>query len=75
MKNLGAIALAVLVGYVVVRVVFGFAGGLIGLLLALAWFALKLLLFVGVAYWVLSVLAPDTARKIRDRVQGSPGAM
>ena len=45
-------------------------GGVLGLLLALAWVALKILIFVGVAYFVLSIISPDTARKVRERVGG-----
>lgn len=73
MKTLGPILLALLAGYLVMKLVFGVGGGLIAILLSLAWLALKVLLFVGVSYWVLSVIAPDTARKVRNRVQGTPG--
>jgi len=31
---------------------------------------MKAFLFVGVAYFVLSIISPDTARKVRERVGG-----
>ena len=72
MKGPLAIVIAIVAGWLALKVIFGFAGGAIGLLLSLAWFAFKILLFVGVAYWVLTLIAPDTAKKMKDRVQGSP---
>ena len=66
-----AIAIAIVAGILAMKLIFGFAGGLIGLLLSVAWLALKLLVFAGVAYWVLTLIAPELARKIRDRVQGT----
>lgn len=71
MKTVAAVAIAVVAGYVAIQLVFGFAGGLIGLLFSVAWFALKILVFAGVAYWVLSIIAPDMAKRVRERVGGS----
>ena len=71
MKNVAAVAIAVVAGYVAIKILFGFAGGLIGLIISVAWFALKILVFVGVAYWILSIIAPDMARRVRERVGGA----
>ena len=70
MSNVGKIAVAIVIGYVALKVVFGFAGGLIGVLLSLAWLALKVLLVVGIVYWLLSVFSPDTAKKMREVMRG-----
>ena len=67
-----AIGVAVVIGACVLKLVTGVVGGVLGLLLALAWVALKILIFVGVAYFVLSIISPDTARKVRERVGGGP---
>ena len=69
-RTAASIALIVLVAWVVVRIVFGFAGGLLALLLSLAWFALKVLLVVGLVYWLLTVFSPETAKKMRDTFRG-----
>jgi hypothetical protein len=58
-------AVVALIAWFAIRVVFGFAGGVMGLLLALAWLALKVLLVVGIVYWVISVFSPETAAKVR----------
>ena len=73
MRFAATFALIAVTAWVAFKVVFGVAGGIIGLLLALAWFALKLLLLVGAVYFVLTLVAPDTARKFRERVSGDPG--
>jgi hypothetical protein len=70
LRNVFAIAVAVVIGACVLRLVTGVVGGVLGILLALAWFAAKILIFVGVAYFVLSIISPDTARKVRERVGG-----
>jgi hypothetical protein len=65
-----AIAVAVVIGACVLKLFTGVVGGLLGVLFGLAWLAAKILIFVGVAYFVLSIISPDTARKVRDRVGG-----
>ncbi len=72
LRTIGTLAVVALVGYVAFQLLFGVVGSLLGLLLALAWFALKVLLFVGVIYWLLTVFSPDTARRIRDSMKGTP---
>ena len=73
MRFAATFAVIAVTAWVVFKVVFGVAGGIIGLLLALAWLALKLLLVGGAVYFVLTLVAPDTARKVRERVSGEPG--
>lgn len=70
MRTFAAVALVSLLGYVAIRIVFGVAGGIVGLLLSLAWLALKVLLVVGLVYWVLSVFSPETARKMKEALKG-----
>jgi hypothetical protein len=72
LRNAFAIAVAVVIGACVLKLVSGVVGGVLGLLLGLAWLALKILIFVGVAYFVLSIISPDTARRVRERVGGGP---
>lgn len=53
-----------------IKIVFGVTGGIIGLLLSLAWLLLKILLVVGLVYWLLTVFSPETARKMREALKG-----
>ena len=70
MRTVASVAVVLLIGWIAMKVVFGFAGGIIGLLLALAWFALKVLLVAGLVYWLLTVFSPETAKKVCDTVRG-----
>ena len=69
MRTVATVAVVALVGWICVKIVFGFAGGIVGLLLSLLWLALKVLLVVGIVYWLISVFSPDTARKIREGIK------
>ena len=69
-RTAAKIALVVVAAWIAIRIVFGFAGGLIGMLLSLAFFALKVLLVVGLVYWLLTVFSPETAKKMRDTFRG-----
>ena len=70
MRTFAAVAVVSLLGYLAIRIVFGVAGGIVGLLLSLAWLALKVLLVVGLVYWLLSVFSPETARRMKDALKG-----
>jgi hypothetical protein len=69
-RTVFAIAAVGLCAWIAIQIIFGVAGGLVGLLLSLAWLALKVVLVVGLVYWLLSVFSPDTARKMRESMKG-----
>jgi hypothetical protein len=64
------VAVIGLVAYVAIRIVFGVAGGVVGLLLSLALLVLKLALVGGLIYWLITVFSPETARKMREALKG-----
>jgi hypothetical protein len=68
-RTVAVLAVVSVVGWIALKLVFGVAGGIIGLLISLAWLALKVLLVVGLVYWLLSVFSPETAQKLRDSVK------
>jgi hypothetical protein len=70
MKTVAFLAVVAVLGYVAIKIAFGVAGGIVGLLLSLAWFALKVVLVVGLVYWLLTVFSPETAKKMRDALRG-----
>ncbi|HET9751921.1 MAG TPA: hypothetical protein VFP52_03120 [Myxococcales bacterium] len=70
MRTAASIAIVALICWVAIKIVFGVTGGIIGLLLSLAWLLLKILLVVGLVYWLLTVFSPETARKMRDAIKG-----
>jgi hypothetical protein len=69
-RTIFTIAFVGLCAWVAIRLVFGVAGGILGLLLSLAWLALKVALVVGLIYWLLTVFSPETAKKMRDAMKG-----
>ena len=67
-RTAATVAVVAFVGFAIFRVVFGVMGGFIGLLFGLAFLVLKLLILAGIIYFVLSIVAPETARKVRTAV-------
>ncbi len=68
-RTVAVLAAVAVVGWIALKLVFGVAGGLIGLLISLAWLGLKITLVVGLIYWLLTVFSPETAQKLRDSVK------
>lgn len=61
----------VMLGIFALGFVFRIFGGLIGLTFLLLGFAIKALIVGGIAYLVIRVVSPDTARRLRDRWSGT----
>jgi len=59
-------ALLALVALVALRLAFG----LLGFVWDLAWFLLKLALVGVVVYWVLKLVAPSTAQRVKEMISG-----
>jgi uncharacterized membrane protein len=70
LRTAASIAIVGLICWVAIKIVFGVTGGVIGLLLSLAWLLLKIALVVGLVYWLLTVFSPETARKMRNALKG-----
>lgn len=66
MRTVASLAVVAVLGYVAFKLVFGVAGPLLGLLVSLALFLLKVALVAGLVYWLLTVFSPETAKKVRD---------
>ena len=66
-KILGFVVLAA-VALVALKLAFG----LVGFIWGLAWVLLKLALVGLVIYWVLTLVSPSTARKVRELIGGAP---
>ncbi|MEO8193925.1 MAG: hypothetical protein ABI681_08730 [Gemmatimonadales bacterium] len=63
--------LMVMLGIFALGFVFKIFGGLIGLTFLLLGFAIKALIVGGVAYLVIRIVSPDTARRLRERWSGT----
>jgi len=69
-RTAATIAVVAVIGWIAIRILFGFAGGVLGLLISLAVFVLKVALVVGLVYWLLTIFSPETAKKMRDTLRG-----
>jgi hypothetical protein len=72
LRTLFSVGLMAILGLIVLKFAFGILGGLLGLFIMLAFVAVKILLVGAVAYIVLRIVAPGTARRLRDRFSGTP---
>ena len=59
-------------GFFVLGSVFSIFGAVIGLAIMLLMFALKALIVGAVVYFVIRIVSPETARRLRDLFSGSP---
>jgi len=66
LRSILGFALLAIVALVVLRLAFG----LLGFLTGVAFFLLKLALIGLVVYWVLKLIAPSTARRVREMIGG-----
>jgi hypothetical protein len=69
-RTVASIAAIGLIAWIAFKIIFGVAGGLLGLLFSLALLLLKIALVVGLVYWLLTVFSPETARKMRNAIRG-----
>ena len=63
--------LMVMLGFFALGFVFKIFGGLLALTFVLLGLAVKALIIGGVAYIALRIFAPDTARRLREKVSGN----
>ena len=70
-RNVLALGLSAIIGVVVLKLVFGIAGGLLGAVIGLFLWVVSLAIRVALVgllvYLVLLVVSPSTARRMRDR--------
>jgi len=62
-----------LVGLFILKLFFGIFGGLLMVLLWLAFMALKIAIIGAIVYFVVRIVSPDTARRWRERWSGNSG--
>ena len=70
MRTAVSLLIVAILGYIGFKLVFGIAGPILGLLLSLALFLLKIALVAGLVYWLLTVFSPETAKKVREALRG-----
>jgi len=72
LRTLFTIGVMAILGLFVMRIAFGILGGVLGLFIGLAFLALKIVLIGAVAYAVIAVVSPNSAKRLRERFSGAP---
>ena len=68
LRTLFSIGVMAMVGIVAMKLVFGLFGGFVGLMLALLFLALKILIIGACVYFVIRLISPSTAKKMTDSI-------
>ena len=71
LRTIFSIGLFVVLGVFALSFLFNILGGIVGLAMWLLFNAFKVALIGLVVYFVIRVFSPDTARKLRDRFNGT----
>ena len=71
LKTILMTGIMVMLGIFALGFVFSIFGSLIGLTFILLGFAIKALIVGAVAYFVIRIVSPDTARRLRERWSGT----
>jgi hypothetical protein len=71
LRTVFVIGAFVVLGFLVLGSVFSIFGAVIGIAITLLMFALKALIIGAVVYFVIRIVSPETARRLRDRFSGS----
>lgn len=72
LRTLFSIGAMAILGLLAMRLVFGILGGVVGLFMGLAFLALKIVVIGAVAYVVIAIVSPRSARRLRERFSGAP---
>ena len=72
LRTLFTVGIMAIVGLFLLKFAFGILGGVLGLFMVLVFLAVKILVIGVVAYVVLRIVAPGTAKRLRDRISGAP---
>jgi len=73
LRTIFMIGLFALLGLFLLKVAFGLFGFLFSILLVLLWWAVKIAIVGLIIYFVIRIVSPDTASRLRSRWTG-PGA-
>jgi hypothetical protein len=72
LRTLFTIGVMAIVGLFVMKLVFGILGGVFVIFFGLAFLAFKIVVIGAVAYVVIAVVSPSSAKRLRERFSGAP---
>lgn len=71
LRTIFSIGLFAVLGLIALKFIFGILGFAVGLFMMLLVLALKIALVLLVVYFIIRIVSPDTARRLRERWSGS----
>jgi hypothetical protein len=70
LRTIFSIGLFAVLGLIALKFIFGIFGLAVGLFIGLLFVALKIAFVLLVVYFIIRIVSPDTARKLRERWSG-----
>lgn len=70
LRTIFSIGLFAILGLIALKFIFGIFGFAVGLFLLLAGLALRIAIVLLVVYFIIRIVSPETARKLRERWSG-----
>jgi len=70
LRTIFMVGIFAVLGLVALRFVFGILPTVIGLLIGIAWFAIKIAAIGFLIYLLIRIFSPDTARRLREKWSG-----
>jgi len=70
LRTIFSIGLFAVLGLIALKFIFGIFGLAVGLFIGLLFVALKIAFVLLVVYFIIRIVSPDTARKLRERWAG-----
>jgi hypothetical protein len=70
-RTVMAVGAMAIIGIIALKLIFGVFGALVGLFLVLCFWALKIAIIGFIIYFIIRVLSPDTAKRIKENFSRS----
>jgi len=70
LRTIFSIGLFAVLGLIALKFIFGIFGLAVGLFIGLLFIALKIAFVLAVIYFIIRIVSPDTARRLRERWSG-----
>ena len=71
LRTIFSIGLFAVLGLIALKFIFGIASFAVSLFMMLLFLAIKIALVLLVVYFIIRIVSPDTARRLRERWSGS----
>ena len=70
LRTIFSIGLFAVLGLIALKFIFGIFGLAVGLFIGLLFIALKIAFVLAIIYFIIRIVSPDTARRLRERWSG-----